>query len=129
MTTKTYDNIKTYSVLVEVPIGKNRNLTDGISDDPFQLVAHVQSPKTGSWLRDVRLDYLDAHIYNFLTIDQVDGRATLKKIMTGLSKGVRVNAGRWTDKITATVELTAHDMWCCVLADNGWRARQDDYAD
>lgn len=129
MTTKTHNNTKGYSVRVEVLVGKNKTLTDGISDDPFQLVAHVQSPKTGSWLRDVRLDYLDVGIYNFLTADQVDGTETLKKIMAGLSKGTRVNAGRWTDKITATIELTAHDLWCCVLADNGWRARQDDYAD
>lgn len=125
MTTKTHNNTKGYSVRVEVLVGKNKTL----GDDAFQVVAHVQSPKTGNWLRDVRLDYLDENIYNFLTADAVDGRGTLQKIMLGLTSGVRENAGRWADKIVTTVELTAHDLWCCVLADNGWRARQDDYAD
>lgn len=129
MTTKTYNNVKTYRVSVKVLIGKSKKLADGISDDPFQLIAKVQSPKTGLWLQDVRLDYLDEHIYNFITADRVDGRPTLQKIMTGLATANRTSAGKYLDEIDAVIELTAHDLWCCLLADNDWSARQNDYAD
>jgi hypothetical protein len=128
MTTKTYDNTKSYPVRIEVMVRKGASL----AQDIFQTEMSVTSPKTGNVLRGVRIDYLDdASIYQFEVSGAVDGRPTYQKILQGFEKGaVRTeNTTKYHDTLVATVDLTAHDLRCIQLAWGGWQSRQEDYAD
>lgn len=124
---------KAYNVVCTALVNKGCSL----ARDSFRARIAVKSPKTGRVLTDVCVEYLDAgNIYQLKVVDAVDGRPTLEKILKGFENATRkVGATKYHDELTATIQLTAHDLHCIQLAHyiqlawRGWQARQEYYAD
>jgi hypothetical protein len=125
MTTKTYDNSKLYNVEISCWVRSQKTF----AEDTFQVEFSVKSPKTGRVLRGVRFDYLNEAQTIYLS--NTDGRPTAARILAQFDKAATRKAGvsKYHDELTATIQLTAHDLLCCQKAEYGWSQRQLDYAD
>lgn len=128
MTTKTYNNTKTHPVLIQIDVCKNNSLAEDL--EKFITTMEVTSPKTGRVLRDCRLSYLNSEdIYQFWVKGAVNGVPTFEKILKAFENATRITGVTYFDTLSATVDLTAHDLHCIQLAWDGWQNRQQDYAD
>ena len=92
-----WNNTKEYSVQIKASVSKNKTIREAVEDFGLPLIVHVKSPKSNTWLRDVRLDYLKGPIYNFLVSKSVDGTETMMKIVAALECPQQSIPGRYSN--------------------------------